>query len=235
MEQYQAVSYALPASDKRTVIVGSTGSGKTFVAVWLLATRDWHKRPWFIVDFKGDDLIASIGAAEIDVYKNPPIVPGLYVIRPIKNRDDEALEMFLWKIWENENAGVLIDEGYMLGMRNPALSALLTQGRSKRIEMINLVQRPVWVDKFFFSEANHFYIMKLQLEGDRKYISEYLDNTPINRLPRFCSYWYNADEQEGVHLRPVPPKSEILAMFRRRREQVDKIIEKENVRQVIAI
>ncbi len=217
------MSYVLPKSDKRTVIVGSTGSGKTFKACWLLSTRDWHKRPWFIIDFKGDQLIEDIGPNEINVYSEPPKKPGLYVLRPIKNRDDEALEHFLWKVWQNENVGIYTDEGYMLGNRNPALSALLTQGRSKNIEMITLVQRPVWCDKFIFSEANHFYIMKLQLEGDRKYISEYLDNASINRLPKYHSYWYNADDQTGVHLSPVPNRSEIIAIFDKRREVERKV------------
>lgn len=217
------MSHILPKSDKRTAIIGSTGSGKTQLAMFLLGTRDWHIRPWFIVDFKGDQLIADANPIEIDVYKNPPTKPGLYVVRPIKNRDDDALEAFLWKVWENENAGIYIDEGYMLGNRNPALSALLTQGRSKNIEMIILVQRPVWCDKFVFSEANHFYVMKLQIETDRKYISDYLDGTPIGRLPRFHSYWYNADEQDGCALAPVPSRAEILAMFDRRRENVRKV------------
>jgi len=217
------MSYHLPKSDKRTTIVGSTGSGKTFLAVWLLGTRDWHKRPWIIIDFKGDQLISDLDATEISVYSEPPTKPGLYVIRPIKNRDDEALERFLWKVWENENTGVYIDEGYMLGNRNPAFSALLTQGRSKNIELITLVQRPVWVDKFVFSEANHFYVMKLQLEGDRKYISEYLDNSAIHRLPKYHSYWYSADEQDHAHLSPVPGRSEILAVFDKRRETARKV------------
>lgn len=217
------MNYVLPKSDKRTTIVGSTGSGKTFLAVWLLGTRDWHKRPWYIIDFKGDKLIEEIEPNEVSVYSDPPRKPGLYVIRPIKNRDDEALEVFLWKVWEKENAGVYVDEGYMLGNRNAAFSALLTQGRSKNIELITLVQRPVWVDKFVFSEANHFYIMKLQLEGDRKYISEYLDNTQINRLPKYHSYWYNADEQTGAHLKPVPGRSEILATFDRRKDTARKV------------
>lgn len=217
------MTYALPKSDKRTTIVGSTGSGKTFLAVWLLSTRDWHRRPWIIIDFKGDGLISEIDPIEISVFSEPPKKPGLYVVRPIKNRDDEALEVFLWKVWENENAGVYVDEGYMLGNRNPAFSALLTQGRSKNIELITLVQRPAWIDKFVFSEANHFYVMKLQLEGDRKYISEYLDRAPINRLPKYHSYWYNADDQKGVHLKPVPGRSEILAIFDKRRENTRKV------------
>jgi DNA helicase HerA-like ATPase len=215
--------YSLPKPDQRTVIVGSTGSGKTFLAVWLLSTRDWHKRPWFIFDFKGDKLIGELEAEEINVYSNPPKKPGLYVIRPVRFRDDEAVEFFLWKVWANENAGVYVDEGYMLGNRNAGYSALLTQGRAKNIELITLVQRPVWIDKAVFSEANHFYIMKLQLEGDRRYVSEYLDNTPISLLPKFHSYWYSADGQEGALLLPVPNRSKIIEGFDNRRDHARKV------------
>lgn len=215
--------FELPKSDKRSTIVGSTGSGKTFLAVWLLSTRDWHKRPWIIFDFKGDKLIDELEAEEVSVYSNPPTKPGLYVVRPVRFRDDEAVEQFLWKVWANENTGVYVDEAYMLGNRNAGYSALLTQGRSKNIELITLVQRPVWIDKAVFSEANYFFIMKLQLEGDRKYVSEYLDNTPISRLPKFNSYWYSADTQEGAHLLPVPNRSQLLATFDRRRDSARKV------------
>jgi hypothetical protein len=58
-------------------------------------------------------------------------------------------------VWAQENTGIYIDEGYMLGVRNPALNACLTQGRSKRIEMMILSQRPVWMSKFVFSESNY--------------------------------------------------------------------------------
>lgn len=212
------MSYVLPSPDKRTVIVGSTGSGKTFVACWLLASRDWHLRPWFVIDFKGDSLIGDIGMQEISVLDRPPRKPGLYRVPVIPNVTDEALTQFFWRVWENENAGVYVDEGFMIPRRDPGFSALLTQGRSKRIEMITLVQRPVWCDRFIFSEANHYYIMKLQLLDDRKYVSGYLDGASIDRLPRFHSYWYSADEQEGVHLRPVPGRAEILDTFDRRKE-----------------
>lgn len=205
--------YRLPAHDQRTAIVGSTGSGKTHLAVWLLSTRDFVSRPWTIIDYKRDNLLSELPLQEIDVRGSPATKPGLYTVRPIRGRDDEALKDFLWKIWMNEDHGVYTDEGYMLGQRNDALSALLTQGRSKNIEMITLIQRPVWCDKFIFSEASHFYVMKLTIEDDRKYISGYLNGTPINHIAKHYSFWYDAGEQEGLHLRPVPPLKTILQTF----------------------
>lgn len=212
------MAYHLPGHDKRTAIIGSTGSGKTVLACFILAHTDWHRRPCYVLDYKGDDLILDIGMQDINVNLPPPRKPGLYRVPLIPEINDEALTQFLWRVWRNENAIIYIDEGYMIANNNAAYKALLTQGRSKNIQMITLVQRPVFCTKFVFSEANHFYVMRLQTEDDRKVVSGYLNGTPIDRLPRFHSYWYSADEQEGAHLAPVPGRAEILQIFTKRME-----------------
>ena len=209
----------LPRYDKRTAVIGSTGSGKTQFAVWLLSIRDFDKRPWLIFDFKGDELIADVidlGGSELSIYSEPPNKPGLYVVRPIPDRDDKAVIEFLWKIWAKGNMGVYVDEGYMLGARNPALNACLTQGRSKHIEMIILSQRPVWLSKFVFSEANYFAVMNLTLADDRKFVSSYVGDTKINLLPKYHALWYDADNQKGDILSPVPSRSALLERFANR-------------------
>lgn len=217
------MAYGLPGHDKRVAIIGSTGSGKTYTACWLLAHTNWHQRPCFVLDFKGDSLIAEIGMEDINVNAPPPRKPGLYRVPLIPEVTNEALTQFLWKVWRNENAIIYTDEGFMIPNRDPAFLALLTQGRSKNIQMITLIQRPVWCSKFVFSEANHFYVMRLQTEDDRKYVSGYLDGTPIGGLPRFHSYWYSADEQEGAHLAPVPGRAAILEIFDNRRASSKKV------------
>lgn len=221
------MAITLPRYDKRTAIIGSTGSGKTQLAVWLLSTRDFKSRPWIIFDFKGDDLIEDIerfGAQEINVYGPPPKKPGIYIVRPIPERDDKAVQDFLWAIWARGSIGVYIDEGYMLGARNPALNACLTQGRSKHIEMMILSQRPVWMSKFVFSESNFFAVMNLTLEDDRKYVSGYVGGEKINLLPPYHSFWYNADKQEGHILAPVPPREILLGRFEKALSPARKLI-----------
>lgn len=202
----------LPRFDKRTAILGSTGSGKTQFAVWLLSSRDFHKRPWIIFDFKGDELIEAIGPTEINVYGAPPKKPGLYVVRPIPERDDLAVQDFLWRIWRQENTGIYIDEGYMIS-KGAALNACLTQGRSKRIEMMILSQRPVWLSKFVFSEASYFAVMNLTIEDDRKHVGGYTGGTQINLLPKFHTLWYDCDGQKAQVLKPVPGRDELLRRF----------------------
>jgi DNA helicase HerA-like ATPase len=214
--QIEGNVFTLPGADKRTAVIGSTGSGKTQFAVWLLSTVDFNRRPWIIFDFKGDELIEAIDPQEISIYSNPPKKPGLYVVRPIPQRDDNAVESFLWKCWQKERIGLYIDEGYMLGNRNPALNACLTQGRSKKIQMIILSQRPVWMSKFVFSEANSFAVFNLTLKDDRDFVSGYIGGLKINLLPKYHSLWYDVDGQRGYHLNPVPSREELLETFDRR-------------------
>lgn len=218
------MSVTLPRYDKRTAIVGSTGSGKTQFAVWLLSTRDFHERPWVIFDFKGDELIEAINPIEISVYGKPPTKPGLYVVRPVPEMDDKAVDAFLWACWAQQNMGIYIDEGYMIPPRSHSLKALLTQGRSKHIEMIILSQRPVWMSKFVFSEANFFGVMNLTLEDDRKHIASFIGGHKINLLPKYHALWYETDDQRGNVLAPVPSREKLIATFAERRVKRRKVI-----------
>lgn len=209
------MSIRLPRYDKRTAIVGSTGSGKTQAACWLLSERYNPKRICIIFDFKGDELIEAIGPTEISIFGGLPKKPGIYVVRPIPELHDDAVREFLWKIWRRGNILVYIDEGYMLGARNPALNACLTQGRSKHIEMIILSQRPRWMSKFVFSEASYFMVMNLNLEEDRDYVRGYVGGSEINLLPQYHSLWYDVDRQRGNLLTPVPDGNSLLERFER--------------------
>lgn len=210
------MSVSLPDQDDRTVIVGSTGSGKTFMGVWLLSTRNYSERPAIIFDFKGDSLIGALPAKEIQIRSAPPKAPGLYVVRPLPTVDDTAVIDFLWKIWKGEGYILYIDEGYMIGRANPAFNAILTQGRSKNIEVITLSQRPLWLSRFVFSEATYFSIFNLTDLEDRKTVSRFVPlevYSPKTRLARFHSVWYDVAAGEGADFLPVPSRREIIARF----------------------
>src|SRR5271155_550971 len=104
-----------PNDTQRLSIVGATGSGKTHAALWHLSRRNYDLKPWIVYDFKEDDLIADIeGTYEIGLSDPIPIRPGLYVVHPNPNQID-AVEDHMWRIWKQENTGVFIDEGFMVG------------------------------------------------------------------------------------------------------------------------
>jgi len=210
----------LPGPDKRLAIVGSTGSGKTQAGVFHLGNQDWSDkkrgRPWYIFDFKGDDLIARLGAQEMSVRAKPVERPGLYVVRPIPEQDDGWVTELLWNIWRNENTGIYIDEGYMVGNRNAALNACLTQGRSKRIQMIVLSQRPVWMSRFVFSEADFFQVFRLNDRRDYDNVQSMISIDVTKRLAPFQSHWYDVGADRGVIFNPVPGRRSLIESFRSR-------------------
>lgn len=193
-------------------------------ALWQLSYRSFDRMPWIVFDFKRDDNIAQIGLVlETDVRSDPPTEPGLYVVRPLPD-DNEEVDAFLWKCWENRYTGLYFDEGYMIGNRSRPFRAILTQGRSLRLPMITLSQRPLWMDRFVFSEADMFQVFWLNDSDDRKVVGRYLPKTLDNgqsldnRLPDYHSVWYDVGRDYITELQPVPELPVILAQFQKRLE-----------------
>lgn len=209
------MSVRLPNSTQRTAVVGSTGSGKTTGAVWLLSKVYKPGSIWLIVDFKGDKLIARIpGLKEIRVTDNPPRKPGIYVVRPLPD-DHAELDELLYKCWLQEDIGIYIDEGLMVGKngRSRWMRALLTQGRSKHIPMIILTQRPVWCDKFILTESDFLWTFRLNNADDRNTVQGQVSASMEQRLAPYHSYWYDVASDRLSVFAPVPSDREILSAF----------------------
>lgn len=217
-------SFRFPKPTNRTAIVGSTGSGKSQFACWLLSTRNIHERPWTIIDPKRDELIAELPAQEILPGGKPPRAPGLYVIHPMPGTDDAWLEQYLWDVWAQEDHALYIDEGYMIPRNSKAFQALLTQGRSKHIEMIMLSQRPVWCHPMMFSEADFLSVFRLNKPGDRDTIQDAISVNIQKRLPEFHSYWYDVGRDRGFQLKPAPSRGQIIEAFDRFDKRKVKVI-----------
>lgn len=204
-----------PGPTDRVAVVGRTGSGKTTAGMWHLSGKNFDLQPWVLVNTKGDPLINEI--AEIKGVQTIPLSAtpgekGLYVINPMPHEDEE-LNAFFGRVWEKQNCGLYIDEGYMIG-NTEKFNGCLTQGRSRRIPMIVLSQRPAWISKFVFTECDFVQLFNLQHRKDRKNVSEFVPVDVDYRLAKYCSLWYNVADNELVEFGPVPEKTAIIETFR---------------------
>lgn len=198
--------------------MGATGSGKTNAALWNLSQRNFNVKPWIIYDYKGDALINSIpGLRHLDSDSPIPEQPGLYAVHP---HPEEDVEPQMWQIWEQEDTGVFVDEGLMVGRNNGAFRALLTQGRSKHIPMIILSQRPVWLDRFVFSESDYFQVFRLNHKKDLGSVQEFIPYSLNRRLPAYHSYYYDVGANKMLVMRPTPDPEAVRDTFEVRMETV---------------
>lgn len=204
----------LPGPSDRTVIVGRTGSGKTVAALWHLSNQDFDRRPWVIIDYKGDENIAKIEKAVYINYDTVPDEPGIYVLKVLPGEEDELSEWF-YKVWDHEGIGIYIDEGYMVGQRDKWFNACLTQGRSKKIPMIILSQRPLWMSRFAFSEASFIQQFSLTDADDTKVVQRFIKGDSKadvrGELKRHHSYYYDVGENVVYPFGPVPHADILVA------------------------
>lgn len=204
--------FKFPDAASRVSTVGATGSGKTRFSAWLFAHSSFRSRPYTILDYKGDDLIAQIPYAhEIDLNKVPKH-PGLYIARPTPH-ESEAVDEFLWKLWERGNSGLFVDEGYMIGKFSKPFNAILTQGRSKKIPTFINTQRPVDCSRFVFSEASYCAAFRLSDVRDEKTIEGYTPFDFSSPLQPYHARWYDVARDWNAIIKPVPDDGEILDIY----------------------
>lgn len=204
--------FRLPGRTDRTAILGRTGSGKTTMAAYITGESDIDKRPWTIIDYKGEQIFDDIRAAdrdaitELDPRDPAPKKPGLYRMQPIPGTDDKEITQFLWRVWERQRSGIYIDEAHLLP-NSDALKALLVTGRSRQIPMIVISQRPVWVPREVFSESNHHIVFDLSREDDRKMAGSFVSPTgdALPRMRDYHSVWNDVGRNRRFQMLPAPP------------------------------
>lgn len=216
----------LPNTSNRYVGVGATGSGKTHAALWVLSMMPIDRMPFVVVNYKGDESIDAIPFKQDIGLDEVPVKPGVYVTHPHVSQG-AAVERQLWEIWARGDTGVYTDEGLMMGRYNEAFRALLTQGRSRKIPMITLSQRPKWLDPFVLSEAEFYQVFRLNNKKDVMSVAEFIPETSgdiSKRLPEYHSYYYDVKANNLSVVKPVPSIEKIHAHFARLLKPVRKVI-----------
>lgn len=202
----------LPTYSDRIAIVGATGSGKTVAGIFHLSMMDLNARPWVIVDLKEE---AHINAIEKAKHVGLDFTPkekdrGIFIVHP-RTRDEEAVNDLLERLYLRKDVGILMDEPD-LANRSDAFVDILRKGRTRRLPVITLSQRPVDVSRYVFSEATFIRVYFLNDKRDWDTVSHFTPFDGEEPLPKFHSLYYQVGDRENVWLlSPAPPVEESLA------------------------
>lgn len=201
------MEWEFPTVNNRTMILGSTGSGKTNQFLWLLLYQPFHMQPYVIFDYKRDEHIAKIDRARQIGLNELPRYPGLYVVRPMPDTDDDAVLGWLRAAWAKRNIGLCFDEALMLPQHGGALQSVFVQGRSLKIPILCLSQRPVDLHRTAFSEASYISIFQLNDARDYETVRKWVPRFQrewVENLPEHNSIWYVQRTRKTYHMAPVP-------------------------------
>ena len=190
---------------ERLSLMGRSGSGKTYLGRWFMA-RSGLK--WVVLDTKHDPAfdkyVAKGGLLTMQEIARAFKERTIVVVRPNgPENKPPILDAYLNDLHEAfENFGINIDETYQvaLGSRpGPGLTGLITRGRVRGQAVICGSQRPSWVPRFCFSEANYFAVMSLNTEDDREKITSFTgDERMMEKLAQRKWWWYNVGDDELV-------------------------------------
>ena len=225
-----APPFRFPGLEDRVTVNGHTGSGKTVGGAWLLSNAPFDLQPFIVINFKREKLFRSIKRAiPLDIGDLLPDKPGLYHMEPLAT-DESRVEDWLWSVWHKSKIGLFIDEGYLMPRSgdSPAFKAILTTGRSLKIPVYTLTQRPVAVPRFVFSEATFYQSYNLNDRRDRKIISEFTPEDDVwndqTRLPKYHSRWRDQTNDFSCVLGACPDIRTILGKIDMRLTPRQKLI-----------
>lgn len=219
----------------RLIVAGHTGSGKSLALTWALRRQrlrgviiDTKLEPAFAT-LPRHTIVEGLENVDFDAFKAPD-APDFLIVRPSPDEMDlEILDDFLREIYESlENVVVGIDELYNVAMGShpaPGITALYTRGRSRRISMIAATQRPAWIPLFCLTEADEFYVFRLNWPADRdRMASVTAENVRKIPVDKYTYWWFKMAETEARIAGPVPlPEAPRMA---------DRVVKYERVRLV---
>jgi hypothetical protein len=208
--------FLLPGDAERAVVLGRTGSGKSYFLVWLLSHADVDIKPWIIIDHKRDGYLNSLPHVQKLALGELPSEPGLYIVSPTF-KEDEQVDEYLHTILEAGDIGIFTDEGNKLPQREPlyvGLKSVFAQGRSKNVPVLFATQRPSWINKSVLSEGDYYALFHLQNIEDRARAGTVMPRDVIEkRLDTYHAHWYDVKAGSSFIIRPVD-NDESLARLR---------------------
>lgn len=184
-------------SNDRVLVVGKTGSGKTYMSRILLADVERLT----IIDTKNS--LSSWGNESNAIRALQGVIGIKSKTARIRHVPPLATDQKKLERWYNEtligayNEGdqiIYIDELFAVAPPKTApplaLTAMYTRGREHGIGVWSCTQRPVWIPLFALSESDHFFCFRLQLDEDRRRMAAFMGSEVLEIPPDPYGFWY---------------------------------------------
>lgn len=191
-------------SDKHVLVVGATGTGKSYLAEQYLKGYEYVIKldtknetaeryrdglsPWdgleegkhFTVVYRFEDL------EEVETTK-------IIYVMPFEEQTKEGFDQFFNWVFKRENTIVWIDELMSVGTVNSypiSLGRLYQQGRSKGIGIWSCSQRPSGIPSIAPANSNYIFCFNLYLKADRKRMVDATGMDELDTLPEGHNFWF---------------------------------------------
>lgn len=190
------MSSVLLKTNERVFLTGKTGSGKTFLAHYL--TKSCPR----LVVLDGKGTLAPWGLEPWEAEGRDKLRRGdpvrLRVVVPFRQDPAKYWDSAMYEIYMAGNVTVYMDELYVVSPPGkqipPLLWSLYTRGRELGIGVWGASQRPAWIPQFCMSEAEHFFMFRLQLSDDKKRMSEFMGPDILEPIQDEHGFYYSKAE-----------------------------------------
>lgn len=153
----------LPGPSQRVVLIGDTGSGKTYLAERMAAYFPSVQ----YLDPKGE-FQPQVPYHRTNDLRQAWRMKGHVLVRPKDSQDHrDWWEYYLAAMLKKrKDCVILVDEVYLLGGMNhtsypKTLAKIAVVGRSKGLPLWSGIQRPKFAPTVLFAQAEHWYIFPL--------------------------------------------------------------------------
>lgn len=191
-------------TNRHVLIVGMTGTGKSFLAENYLSGYDFVVK----LDTKNetDERLREGRSAWKDLKENEDFTivrnidllddcetNKIIYVPPYEEQNEDTFNQFFKWIFERENTIVWIDELMSVGTsaRYPKeLGRLYQQGRSKNVGIWACSQRPSSIPLIVGANSSYFFTFDMALPQDRKRMVEITGMPELIEMPTGFSFWY---------------------------------------------